>query len=236
MSAVRRRGHRRVQRIRRDRDPDVALARRQQLRSKPVALGADEQRDRPPLAVAGSRDQDVRGVGAQRDAFAREVIDPARPGEPDCEDRAHARAHGLGRVRVGAARTERDARRAERVRGPQDRADVAGIADAVQIDTQRADRLAPALLVDPDHAGSRPERRGGAQGGGVDVVKTVAAEVGTGQPEAFDRLAPRLMRRADEILALDRKAPAARALAPVAQAPNSLQSGIVWGGDGGQRT
>ena len=78
--------------------------------------------------------------------------------ERDGEDRAHARAHRLRAVGVGAAGPERDARGAEGLRGAQHRADVAGVADAVQVHAQRPRGRAPALLVDADHARARAER------------------------------------------------------------------------------
>ncbi len=91
--------------------------------------------------------------------------------ELDAEDRAHARAHGLRPVRVGAAGAERDARGAERLRGAQHRADVAGVADAVQVHAQRPRGGAPALLVDGEHARAGAERGHARERGALDVVE-----------------------------------------------------------------
>ena len=74
------------------------------------------------------------------------------------EQRAHRRPHGLRPVRVGGARPERDAARAERQRAAQRGADVAGVVDAPQRQAQRPDRRRrPALRVHADRARARPE-------------------------------------------------------------------------------
>ncbi len=227
-----RRRHRRVERLRDDRDPRAALARGDHVARQPVALGADEQRQRRAGATlacsaVGDRAQRLGRVGAQRDPLARQLGDVVHARDRDGEDRAHARAHGLRRVHVGAARAERDARGAERVRRAQDRADVARVADAVQVDAQRPGRRAPGLLVDGDHARARAERRGALQRRRVDVVEARLAEPRACQAVALDGVAAGRARGGDEVLALDREAPAARALAPRREALEVLQSLVV---------
>ena len=88
-----------------------------ELLRQPVALGADQQRDGAPPAIASgprSGSPRVRRPARSRSPGSSPTSLDAR--ERDGEDRAHARPHRLRRVRVGAAGPERDARRAEGVR------------------------------------------------------------------------------------------------------------------------
>ena len=113
----------------------------------------------------------VAGAGlepAQRHARAGHEGDPpagqlgrvAHPRQRHGEERAHRGAYGLRPVRVGAAGPERDRRRAERERRAQHPAHVAGVADAPQREAQRAGRRrGPALRVDRERPGARPELR-----------------------------------------------------------------------------
>ena len=66
-----------------------------------------------------------------------------RAGRRAGEDRAHARPHRLGRVRVGAARPEDHRAVGQRVRGADDRPDVAGVLHAVEVDAAGRRRARP---------------------------------------------------------------------------------------------
>ncbi len=116
---------------------------RRPLGRQAVALGADQQRH-GAVARAHLALQRLAASRHERDALARAAPrSPATRASATREDRAHARAHRLRRVRVRAAGPERDARGAEGLGGAQHRADVAGVADAVQVHAQRAPRPLP---------------------------------------------------------------------------------------------
>ena len=113
-----------------------ALAHGHQLVRQPLALGPHQQchrrlRNDTPQRLAGPREE--------RNPLAREIGHRLGMGYRHGEDRAHARPHGLRRVRIGTARPERYAGRAEGLRRAQDRADVAGIVDFMEIHAQWAD-------------------------------------------------------------------------------------------------
>ena len=102
-SATRRRsGCARRARRRPPRSPAGPRARRRPAASAPRAA-------RSPAAA-----ERLARVGGQRDALARQLRRSPDARERHREDRAHARAHRLRRVRVGAAGPERHARGAER--------------------------------------------------------------------------------------------------------------------------
>ena len=113
----------------------------------------------------------------QADQLAGQVVgNGAR--QLEREDRPHACANRLRAVRIGAVGAEGDARRAEGVGRANDRADVAGIADAVEVDTERSGRpRRPGLLVDADRAGARPKRRGAVEQRRVDLQPTAVVSV-----------------------------------------------------------
>ncbi len=152
-------------------------------------------------------------------------------GELHVEDRAHARAHGLRPVGVGAAGAERDAGGAERVRGAQHGADVAGVADAMQVDAQRTRRGTPPLLVDGEHARAGAQRGDAGERGALDVVEVLTAEARAGETVALERPATCARGGGDQVLAFGQERAGARALALGAQAAHGLQAGIVGGCD-----
>jgi hypothetical protein len=152
-------------------------------------------------------------------------------GERDGEDRAHARADRLRPVRVGAAGAERDARRAEGLGGAQHGADVAGIADAVQVHAQRSGGRAPTLLIGGDHACAGAERGHARERGALDLMEVVVAELAAGEPVALHRLASGLRGGREQVLALGQEQAAAGAAALGVQVAHGLQAGIVWGLD-----
>ena len=133
-----RRGHGRVQRLRGDRDVAHLVALGEHGVGQPFALRADHQRDVALLQLG----QRPALAGGQRDPPARQLGHPAHAHHRHREDRAHRGPHGLVPVRIGAARPERDAARAERQRRAQDGADVARVAHAPQRHAQRARGLA----------------------------------------------------------------------------------------------
>ena len=94
--------------------------------------------------------------GTQRDPLTRRVVERA---QRYAEERAHRRAHRLRSRRIGAALRQRDAR-AEGVRRAQQRADVAGVADAPERKRHRP-RTAREILPpeDGDDARRMRERR-----------------------------------------------------------------------------
>ena len=171
---------------------------------------------------------------------ARQLADgPRRARERHGEDRAHARAHRLRRVRVRAAGPERDAGGAERVRGAQHRADVAGVADAVQVHAQRTRRARPsAARRRRSRACPSRARRPRRSARGLDVVRS--------------RAPPRP--RAGEAVALERRGARRAAAAATRSSPSAgeacrcasrsrlvcrrrsgLQARVLCGGDGCHR-
>ena len=100
------------------------------------ALGPAALRARPPRqsTTGGSTSSSASGPPAPRSSaiFVPGSSSNARASGRPREDRAHARAHRLRRVRVGAVRAEHHRAVGERVRGPDDRPDVAGVVDAVR--------------------------------------------------------------------------------------------------------
>ena len=130
-----------------------------QLLRQPLALGADEQRQRPPRPAHGWAARLAARRGDQRDALARELRS------------AHARERDARRSRpCSRAPPSASAGRRSRGRAPRRRRRRPGRSGAivptlpgsrtpVQVHAQRPQRaLAPALLVDADHARARPER------------------------------------------------------------------------------
>ena len=120
---------------------------------QPLALGAEAERRR-----ARQRLQPGAAVGDQRRPRRRRLPQLGPRGRLR-EDRAHAGPHRLRRERVGAAGAERDRAVEQSVGGADDGADVAGVADAVQIDAGRGRRLGPAQRPDRDHPRAGAERR-----------------------------------------------------------------------------
>ena len=142
-----------------DCDRDVARPRRTRRARRPGSPSRSA-----PTSSVGSPSTAAAAAAAPRRAQPGRSSCPAarrppRRARPAREDRAHRGPHGLGPERIGAVRAEHDARRAERERGAQDRADVARVADAPQGDAQRAGRRGPALLVDAERPRARAQRR-----------------------------------------------------------------------------
>ena len=79
---------------------------------------------------------DTCASGARREGRApeRPRARRGRAGRRAGEHRSHARPDGFRRERIGAARPEDHGTVAERLGGAEDRADVAGVLDAVQVD------------------------------------------------------------------------------------------------------
>src|SRR5205085_4706324 len=99
----------------------------------------------------------------------------------------------------------------ERQRRTQDRSDVAGVADAMQVDAQRTARQRPAHLVDADRARAGREAADGVQQRLLDLLPLKTA---AGGDEQVHRRPAGLRGGRDEILALGHEAPALVALAP----------------------
>ena len=107
----------------------------------------------PPKRIAGARTSAARGPGR---------ASSARAGGRR-EDRAHARPHRLRRERVRAVRAQDDGPVEQSVRAADDRADVARVADAVEVDGELA-AAAPRSAGDtPRRPGPRPQRGDRAQ-------------------------------------------------------------------------
>ena len=131
------------------------------------------------------------------------------------EDRAGRRSQGPRAERVGAALGERD-RRAECIRGAQQRPDVAGIGDAPERQ-RRLTRLArqSSGTEDADDASWVGQRRDGGKELGLDALAG---------DEELDRLDSGRRCGIDQILALDRKEPELLALAFLREElPDELQ-------------
>ncbi len=196
-------------------------------RSAPTSSvsGAARRPRRPRRARRPARAA-LGGVGDQRDALAGQRRDVLHARERDREDRAHARAHGLRRVRVGAAaaRARRTSapnalRRAQRsCRRCPGRRRRAGTRTAARAGAR------PALLVDADHARARAERRDALSASRVDVVKALLAEPSSprGDSPRPRRARPRAP-RARGPRPRPRSARCARARARVAQPLEVLQ-------------
>ena len=112
-----------------DRHPPLAAG--EHLVGQPLALGAEADR-----GGAGERVESLAAVGDQSDTRLRASASNSalhrRPGE----DRPHARPDRLRREGVGAIGPEDDRAAEQRVGGADDRPDVAGVADAVQVDAR----------------------------------------------------------------------------------------------------
>ena len=140
------------------------------------------------------------------------------------EDRAHARPHRLRRVGVGALGAEDDGAVQQRVGGADDRADVAGVADPVQVEAGRARGVGPAQRPD----GDRP--RAGAERGGVGQqlrLDLLAAEPGAGGGEDEARLCPGRQPGLEQVLALAGEQALALAVLALAQLAHQLQLLVV---------
>ena len=114
-----------------------------------VAAPASASSPSPPWATSAARGAGVSPIPARAERLG--------------EDRAHARPHRLRREGVGAAGAEHDRAAEQRVRGAHDRADVAGVADPVQVDAGRAAAPRPSAAARPRSPGSpsrasRPRR------------------------------------------------------------------------------
>ena len=200
-------------------------AAREHLGGQPLALGADEQRElrgdlprgpRSALGASGRAPQlaweRARSLGARAIATRR---------SPPCS------AHRLGPWGSAQPGPERDGGGAEGVRGAQDRADVAGVTDAVEVDAQGPQRRPPALLIDGERARARP-KRGGARARRLDLMEALAAQPGSPATRSPRARPPRRVRRRDEVLALGDEAGAAIAAAPGDQAASAFSRGL-WG-------
>ena len=178
-----------------------------------LTLGADHQ---GPFGVAGGASATQRVAprsGDERDAPARQ---PRRS--------SVARASGTAKIAPMLARTAFGLNGsavpgpiatddgAERLGGAQDRADVAGIVDAVQVDAQRAGRLRrPPLLVDRERPrpGRQPRRLREQLRLDLDALQAAA-----GRAVALDRLPAGGVGGGEQVLALgDEPAGLARARA-----------------------
>jgi len=146
--------------IHRDPDPFVGLV--QPAGGKPVALGAEQQRD-PIGARLSTGESGTDGghalVGGEREhpeagrLQVGETVKPAgHPGVPDGEHRAHRHLHRPAVKRVSTARREHHRIHAERGGAAKDRADV-GVVDQVLQDDD-----APGV---GDHLGDRGQRPAG---------------------------------------------------------------------------
>ena len=130
--------------------------RRRTLRGPPPAAPPARRRGKR-VATESERFESLATVRDQRGARSRRVRHPA-PRQRLAEDRAHARPHRLRRVRVGAVGPEHHGAADQRVGGANDRADVAGVGDPVQVEAGRAAGLGPALRPDGDRPRPRAER------------------------------------------------------------------------------
>ena len=182
-------------------------------------------RSAPTTIVTGSLDVcgSARPMDVQRTPAApasRASLVPGRaPNSPvrngHVEDRAHAGAHRLGSERIGGARTEGHTRGAERLRGAQHRADVAGVADTMEVDANGAGRRrGPTLLVDGQRPRSRPELRSRGEELGE---HRVTFESAAGRDESRDRCPAGGVGGRQQVLALGHEPaqPGALAAAPV---------------------
>ena len=110
--------------------------------------GGDDLRPAAPRARPRGRGSRRRraprarlaAVGDERDPRRRGRLERGDPQRRPREDRAHARPHRLRPVGVGAVRAEDDGAAEQRVGGADDRADVAGVGDAVQVEAGRGRR------------------------------------------------------------------------------------------------
>ena len=113
---------------------------------KPGPLGAEREQHRPAAAErrrSGRPAPGTRAIGPPP-RRARPAPGPGRAGDRHAEHGTHRGPHRLGAERVGRPRAQHHACGAERERGAHHRADVAGIADVVQVDRRR---LPPRLAI-----------------------------------------------------------------------------------------
>ncbi len=182
-------------------------------------------RSAPRQSVARPLDRSKApaAVGDQRRPRRRRLLHPA-PGDRLAEDRPHARPRRLRPVRVGAAGPEHHGAAAQRVGGADDRADVAGVGDTVQVETGGLDPLRPALRPDRDRPRSRTQRGDLRQQLGVDLLATEPT-AGGGEHEA--RLDACAEPGLDQVLALGDEQPLALAVLALAQLADQLQLLVV---------
>ena len=166
-------------------------------------------------------------MGDQGDPRRRRRLDPARSGgwaksEPMLARTAFGENGSAqsGPSTTGAAE--------QRVGGADDRADVAGVGDAVQVDAGRAGPLGPAQRPDRDHPRARAERRDLGQQLRLDLL---AAEAAAGGGEHEARLGAGRQAGLDQVLALAREQALALAVLALAQLADQLQLLVLGAGD-----
>ena len=144
--------------------------------------------------------------GAQCDPLAGELAEIAH-----ARERAPRRSRPCWRARPSASAGRRSPGRAPRSEAPKACAErstvptLPGSPHAVQVHAQRPRRLAPALLVDGDHARARAERGALASARALDIVEARRRRA-RGRPAGSPRAAsgPTARGRVDQILALGR--------------------------------
>ena len=161
----------------------------------------------------------------QRHPRARQLVE-LRPRRRTGEHRPHARPHGLGRVGVGAAGTEHHRAVAQRVRGADDGAHVAGVVHAVQVGREVPAGSREPAPVDADHPRAGPQRADLVQQLGLDVLARDQQHLG---------LQARGLGGLDQVLALGREQVELVPPAPVGQLADGLEVWVVGGGDHGVR-
>ena len=123
---------------------------------KPSPLGSHTN----TTGAGTSRSRSSRSAPSHRGPPCGRRVDVERcPRGWPREDRAHGGAHGLRRVGVRAVRAEHHGGVGQRVRRADDRADVARVVDAVEVDQQGPAGLGPALPVHADHPRAEPSVR-----------------------------------------------------------------------------
>src|SRR5262249_10221278 len=113
----------------------------------------------------------------------------------------------------------------QRVRGADDRADVARVGDAVQVDAGRLRHGRPAPLPDRDRARARAKRGDRGEQLGVHLV---ALEPGIRGYEDQARHRARRQAGVEQVLALAREQALALAVLALAQLANQLQLLVMW--------
>jgi hypothetical protein len=181
---------------------------------QPLALGAEANR-------RGSRERVelFPPVRDQSDTRLSRRVKTSLDGRRG-EDRPHAGADGLGREGIGAIRTEDDGAAKQGVGSPDDRPDVPGVPDALQVEGRRLRPLCPLQGPHRDHP--RPRAKG-RDVGQQRRLHLFASEVGSRRDQHEPRLRPRRETRLEQILALGREGVLALAVLAVPQLADQLQ-------------